>query len=81
MLRQFSGVLTYVTECQDCHFKSERDSQFFELEINLKVNPFLPDCHFVRSCPTENWFVQPNCSLEKRLEALLTPEDLNGDNQ
>ncbi|KAG9012112.1 hypothetical protein FRB93_002255 [Tulasnella sp. JGI-2019a] len=33
---QFSGLLTYGTECHNCGFKSERDSEFYELEINLK---------------------------------------------
>ncbi|KAG8853524.1 hypothetical protein FRB96_008126 [Tulasnella sp. 330] len=56
---QFSGLLTYGTECHNCKTRSERESEFYELEINLK----------------------PNCTLERRISALLESEELTGDNK
>lgn len=34
---QFEGKLTYGTMCKKCQNKSERDSDFLELEISLSV--------------------------------------------
>lgn len=34
---QFEGKLTYGTVCQQCHYRSEIDMGFLELEINLEV--------------------------------------------
>ncbi|TFK55130.1 cysteine proteinase [Heliocybe sulcata] len=35
---QFQGNQIYGTECQNCHNKSERNSEFLELEISLERN-------------------------------------------
>lgn len=32
---QFEGQITYGTECRTCHYKSERQEQFSELELSL----------------------------------------------
>ena len=36
-MRQFQGKLVYNTVCQNCHRRSERDSDFLEIEVNLEV--------------------------------------------
>ncbi|KAI0637029.1 cysteine proteinase [Trametes polyzona] len=56
---QFEGKQSYNTVCQRCQRRSERDSDFLEIELNL-----------------EN-----NATLEERLNAMLEPEVLSGDNQ
>ncbi|TFY67092.1 hypothetical protein EVG20_g4062 [Dentipellis fragilis] len=53
------GQQAYCTTCQECGTRSERESDFLEVEVNL-----------------EN-----NSSLTDRIEALLQPETLSGDNQ
>ncbi|KZT28434.1 cysteine proteinase [Neolentinus lepideus HHB14362 ss-1] len=40
---QFQGTQVYGTECQNCHNRSERNSEFFELEIHLEHNCKLED--------------------------------------
>lgn len=35
---QFQGKQVYGTECATCHTKSERDSEFMEIEVNLPVS-------------------------------------------
>jgi hypothetical protein len=35
---QFMGKIAYNTECKKCRTKSVRASEFFELELNVKVN-------------------------------------------
>ncbi|CAL1704590.1 unnamed protein product [Somion occarium] len=56
---QFQGKQVYGTECSVCHTRSERDSEFLEIEVNLPNNS----------------------KLEDRIAALLTPEELSGDNK
>ncbi|KAI0831247.1 cysteine proteinase [Trametes gibbosa] len=56
---QFEGKQVYNTVCQNCQRRSERDSDFLEIELNL-----------------EN-----SATLEERLDALLEPEFLSGDNK
>jgi hypothetical protein len=34
---QFMGKIAYNTECKKCHTKSVKESEFFELELNVKV--------------------------------------------
>lgn len=34
---QFMGKIAYNTECKKCKKKSVRESDFFELELNVKV--------------------------------------------
>lgn len=36
---QFMGKIAYNTECKKCHLKSVKESEFFELELNVKVCP------------------------------------------
>ena len=38
---QFQGTQVYGTECAVCHTKSERESEFMEIEVNLPVGPSL----------------------------------------
>ncbi|TCD68915.1 hypothetical protein EIP91_009466 [Steccherinum ochraceum] len=57
---QFQGKQVYGTLCSSCKTKSERDSEFLEIEVNIDKN---------------------NAKLEDRLNALLQPEDLSGDNK
>ncbi|KAF8480713.1 cysteine proteinase [Gautieria morchelliformis] len=40
---QFEGKLTYGTICQECRQRSERDTNFLELEINLETNAKLEE--------------------------------------
>ncbi|THH17534.1 hypothetical protein EW146_g3292 [Bondarzewia mesenterica] len=56
---QFQGIQVYTTLCQACGNRSERESDFLEIEVNL-----------------EN-----NATLESRIEAVLQPEILSGDNK
>ncbi|KAI0079874.1 cysteine proteinase [Panus rudis PR-1116 ss-1] len=59
MADQFQGKQVYGTLCSRCQTRSERESDFLEIEVNL-LN---------------------NSKLEDRLEALLEPEELSGDNK
>ena len=34
---QFMGKIAYNTECKKCRTKSVKESEFFELELNVKV--------------------------------------------
>ncbi|KAG6814529.1 hypothetical protein H0H92_000055 [Tricholoma furcatifolium] len=56
---QFQGKIVYGTLCNNCQYRSERVSDFLEIEINLKNN----------------------AKLEDRIESLLQPETLSGENQ
>ncbi|KAI0321663.1 hypothetical protein OF83DRAFT_1168297 [Amylostereum chailletii] len=56
---QFEGQQAYTTTCHKCKTRSETNSNFLELELNL-----------------EN-----KTSIDSRLQALLQPEILSGDNQ
>ncbi|KAG5724013.1 Ubiquitin carboxyl-terminal hydrolase 48 [Termitomyces sp. T112] len=56
---QFQGKQIYGTLCNNCQYRSERVSDFLEIEINLKNH----------------------AKLEDRIEAVLEPETLSGDNQ
>ncbi|TFY82365.1 hypothetical protein EWM64_g1642 [Hericium alpestre] len=38
---QFQGVQAYTTTCQKCGTRSERDSDFLEIEVNLEVKYFV----------------------------------------
>ncbi|KAI0362032.1 cysteine proteinase [Trametes cingulata] len=40
---QFEGKQVYNTVCQNCHRRSERDSDFLEIELNLENNATLED--------------------------------------
>ncbi|KAF8557305.1 cysteine proteinase [Imleria badia] len=40
---QFQGKLVYGTRCHNCRYKSERSSDFLELEINIENNARLED--------------------------------------
>ncbi|KAM5535206.1 hypothetical protein V8D89_011142 [Ganoderma adspersum] len=40
---QFQGKLVYNTVCQNCHRRSERDSDFLEIEVNLENNATLEE--------------------------------------
>lgn len=37
MSSQFEGKQVYNTVCQHCHRRSERDSDFLEIELNIEV--------------------------------------------
>lgn len=37
MFSQFEGKQVYNTVCQNCHRRSERDSDFLEIELNIEV--------------------------------------------
>lgn len=37
MPAQFQGKQVYNTVCQNCQRRSERDSDFLEIEVNLEV--------------------------------------------
>ncbi|KAG5354040.1 hypothetical protein C0989_009737 [Termitomyces sp. Mn162] len=56
---QVIGKQIYGTLCNNCQYRSERVSDFLEIEINLKNH----------------------AKLEDRIEAVLEPETLSGDNQ
>ncbi|KAI0044824.1 cysteine proteinase [Auriscalpium vulgare] len=57
--QQFQGKQAYATTCMRCGNRSENESDFLEIEVNL-----------------EN-----NSSLESRIQAVLEPETLSGDNK
>ncbi|KAK7693459.1 hypothetical protein QCA50_003027 [Cerrena zonata] len=40
---QFQGKQVYGTECSVCHTRSERESEFMEIEVNLPKNSKLED--------------------------------------
>ncbi|KAH9842756.1 cysteine proteinase [Rhodofomes roseus] len=40
---QFQGKQTYVTTCQKCQYRSERSSDFLELEVTIKNNSTLEE--------------------------------------
>ncbi|KAH9173623.1 cysteine proteinase [Lactarius sanguifluus] len=56
---QFEGTQTYATTCMRCGTRSENDSDFLEIEVNL----------------------EDNATLESRIDVLLQPETLSGDNK
>lgn len=37
---QFQGKQVYGTECAACHTRSERESEFMEIEVNLPVSDY-----------------------------------------
>ena len=59
MSNQFEGKLTYGTMCQTCHQRSERDTDFLELEINLEV--WIPGC---TAMTMGSWFYRATQSLK-----------------
>lgn len=61
-----------------CRHRSERESEFLELELNLVVRTSRDVTNILL---TQNRIRQNNAKLEDRVEALLSPEDLNGDNK
>ncbi|KAH9934725.1 cysteine proteinase [Fomitopsis serialis] len=40
---QFQGKHTYITTCQECQYRSERSSDFLELEVTIKNNSTLEE--------------------------------------
>jgi ubiquitin C-terminal hydrolase len=74
--RRFEGQQTYVTLCHGCQRRSELASNFYELELSLKVGP--PAC---RDCRSLDLHAQPDATIEDRISSVLAPEVLNGDNQ
>ena len=69
--RQFQGDMRYRTVCKSCGHSSERKDVYTELTINLAVRGRLPD----------GADRQPNCWLDKQLDASLATEDLKGANK
>lgn len=66
----------YGTLCHNCRTKSERTSDFLELEINIEV--------IVRFFTKQSFDLTPcqnNARLEDRIAALLQNETLTGDNK
>jgi hypothetical protein len=74
---KFQGEQVYGTICGGCHNKSERSTDFLELEINIEVIDAPQHNH---SCLLTA-FVQNNARLEDRIAALLQNEKLTGDNK
>lgn len=73
---QFQGELVYGTHCHNCRFRSERTSNFLELEINIEVR-----VHFFTTQHSVLTVLQNNARLEDRIAALLQNEKLTGDNK
>ena len=61
-----------------CHHRSERETEFLELEVNLVVGVATAMTNRVLTRWSE---FQNKETLENRIDALLCPEDLNGDNK
>lgn len=76
-LLKFQGEQVYGTICGNCHNKSERSTDFLELEINIEVIVALHQSYTRRLTA----FVQNNARLEDRIAALLQNEKLTGDNK
>jgi ubiquitin carboxyl-terminal hydrolase 48 len=74
---KFQGEQVYGTICGGCHNKSERSTDFLELEINIEVVD-APQHSYSRLLTA---FVQNNARLEDRIAALLQNEKLTGDNK
>ena len=73
---QFQGELVYGTLCHNCRSKSERTSDFLELEINIEVIVLSFFIQVIGLTSSEN-----NTRLEDRIAALLQNEKLTGDNK
>ena len=74
---KFQGEQVYGTICGNCHNKSERSTDFLELEINIEVIDTLHHTYTGRLTTS----VQNNARLEDRIAALLQNEKLTGDNK
>jgi len=74
---KFQGEQVYGTICGNCHNKSERSTDFLELEINIEV---IGAFHHNYTCQL-TVSVQNNARLEDRIAALLQNEKLTGDNK
>ncbi|KAG9318845.1 hypothetical protein JVU11DRAFT_949 [Chiua virens] len=63
---QFQGGLVYGTRCHNCRYRSERSSDFLELEINIENNARLEDRIAVllqnEKLSGDNKYSCPNCA-------------------
>ena len=73
---KFQGTQVYSTICHSCENRSEKTSEFLELEISFKARRVL--CIFLTEV---SYFNQNNIRLEDCIAASLSPETLSGDNQ
>lgn len=73
---QFQGKQVYGTICANCHRRSERDSDFHEIEVNIKVcvdppSLFLSDHSAHRTTPL--WKIEsPRCSSLRRCPVIIS---------
>lgn len=65
-----------MTVCKTCGNRSERDSDFLEIEVNLEVSDGV-----FRLVELLTKLSQNNATLESRVVAMLAPEELSGDNK
>lgn len=73
---QFEGEQIYGTMCHSCGNRSERTSQFLELEVNFKVMVL----ELLYLTPMTH-LLQNNAKLEDCISESLNPETLSGNNQ
>jgi hypothetical protein len=75
---QFQGKQVYGTICEKCKCRSERESDFLEIEVSIDVSFRKLTCvqHFFKIFSQKN-----GAKLEDRVAASLNPETLTGDNK
>lgn len=66
---QFGGTYVYETKCGHCQSVSERDSKFYELELNIKGHVRLNQClkEFLKEevLDGENQYFCSTCSMKQ----------------